>query len=712
MLYIANSRSVTAFIRTSMNMKMIQYFLIRKSPIVVAMGFCLFSATAFAQKPPTEDDFYQIRTLPIPEGVAMEVGGMATLPDGRLAVCTRRGEVWLISNPTMQSGQPYYQLFAQGLHEPLGLAYKDGALYTAQRGELTKLIDKNGDDVADVYESIYNFPLTGNYHEYTYGPVIAPDGTMYCTGNVGFWNPEWWLGRSRAPWRGWAVAISPDGRMTPFATGMRSPCGIGLGPEGEFFYGDNQGDWIGSGFVAHVEKGDFVGGNPAGLVWATLPESPVKVRAEQIVSSDNPQFETAAKVQGFKLPAVWLPHSILGISTAEILMILPREGAVPGKFGPFDGQMLVGDQGQSKIMRVALEKVKGQYQGVAFNFREGFMSGVLRLEWAKDGSLFVGQTNRGWGSTGKEPFGLQQLVWTGKIPFEIKTVKAMPDGFELEFTQPVNKETAQNAASYKVSGFTYKYHWQYGSPIINKQECPIRGVILSPDGMKARLVVDGLREKYIHEIQATGVKNDKGHHLLHDTGYYTLNHIPDGEKVKPEQLTLITATIQADPVGKAPEQIHTNHLMAADVMATDGNTARVSAKRITEMPAYWGAPDMSISIGTKPGLKYDKDKLEVKAGAKIKLVFSNPDDMPHNFVLTMPGKANEVGTAALKLGVDGPEMQYVPNSDQVLYHTNMVNPGKSETIYFIAPNKPGDYPFVCTYPGHAFVMQGVLKVVK
>lgn len=677
----------------------------------------LLSATVWGQKPPSEEDYYEIRTLPLPEGVAMEIGGMATLPDGRLAVCTRRGEVWLISNPTMEGGLPRYRLFAQGLHEPLGLAYKDGALYTAQRGELTKLVDKNGDDIADLYESVYNFPLTGNYHEYTYGPVIAPDGTMYCTTNLGFWNPEWWIGRSRAPWRGWAVAISPDGNMTPFAAGLRSPCGIGLGPEGEFFYGDNQGDWIGSGFVAHVEKGDFVGGNPAGLVWANLPESPVKIRPEQIVSSDNPQFELAARLPGFKLPAVWLPHSILGISTAEMLMISPREGAVPGKFGPFDGQMLVADQGQSKIMRVALEKVKGQYQGVAFNFREGFMSGALRLEWAKDGSLFVGQTNRGWGSTGKASFGLQQVVWTGKVPFEIKTVRAMPDGFELEFTLPVDKATAQNITSYRISSFTYKYHWEYGSPIIRKQDCPIRGVVLSPDGLKARLVVEGLREKYIHEIQASGVKNLQGHYLLHDTGYYTLNNIPEGEKLRPEQLTAAAAVIQANPVSEKPEILHHHHGAIKDVAANAADIASeteavVTAKRTNVMPASWGAPDVTLSLGTKPGLKYDVEKLEVKAGAKVKLVFSNPDDMPHNFVLTMPGKANEVGRTALKLGISGPEKEYVPDTPDVLYHTGMVAPGKSETIYFIAPDEPGEYQYVCTYPGHAFVMQGILKVVR
>ena len=84
--------------------------------------------------------------IPTPEGILLEVGGVATLPDGRIALCTRRGDVWIIENPYMENGSsPQFTLFASGLHEALGLAYHDGSLYAAQRGELTKLIDKNGD---------------------------------------------------------------------------------------------------------------------------------------------------------------------------------------------------------------------------------------------------------------------------------------------------------------------------------------------------------------------------------------------------------------------------------------------------------------------------------------------------------------------------------------------------------------------------------------
>lgn len=495
-----------------------------------------------------ESEYYKIITLPVPEGILLEVGGIATLPDGRIAVSTRRGDVWMVENPYMETGLPRFQLFATGLHEALGLTYKDNALYVAQRGELTKLVDKNGDGKADLYTTVYAWPLSGHYHEYSFGPKISPDGKMFVTGNIAFGDEEWWRGESRVPWRGWTMAIHPDGTMEPWATGMRSPCGLGM-IDGELFYAENQGDWMGSGGIWHLKKGDFTG-HPAGLTWSNRPESPVKLTPESfydkidirqvkragkyvkptnIQDEKNPVFLFDAKENfpEIKLPAVWLPHGILGISNSEI--IADETG---GKFGPFEGQMFVGDQGQSKIMRVVLEKVKGEFQGVAFDFKSEFQSGVLRMNWGADGSLFVGETNRGWGSAGITNSGLERLVWTGKKPMEMKTVRAMPDGFEIEFTMPVSKATAENLNSYTGRTFTYKYHAVYGSPQVNENSLNFKGVKVSDDGMKVRLVVDNLRQHYIHELSLKGIRSQEGDlEVLHPVAYYTLNNIPEGAKL-------------------------------------------------------------------------------------------------------------------------------------------------------------------------------------
>lgn len=487
---------------------------------------CLFLPMgAWAQKKSakTEQDYYEIKTLPIPKDIYLEIGGLATMPDGRLAVSTRRGEIWIIENPYQKENhQVHYKRFASGLHEVLGLAYKDGSFYCSQRGELTKITDTDRDGVADSYVPVYQFDLSGNYHEYTYGPVFDKNGDMLVTLNLA------WVGFGEgkfAKWRGWLLKIKPDGTMEPHSAGLRSPAGYSINDEGDIFYGENQGDWVGSGRVTHLAKGDFAG-NPGGLKWAKEPNSPFKLTLEEIQDNGAPMYEAAAKVKNLKLPAVWFPHAIMGISTADIL-----QDSTKGKFSPFPGQYFVADQGQSKVMRMGLEKVNGVYQGFCINYREGFQSGILRERFGLDGSMFVGMTSRGWGSTGKADFGLQRLFWNGEMPFEIENIRAKPDGFELSFTQAVDVNSVKKAASYALRSYIYKYQHQYGSPIIELKDLKIAAIDVSADKRSVRLVIDGLRQYYIHEFKLEGIRNESGDPLLHETAYYTLNQIPSGARL-------------------------------------------------------------------------------------------------------------------------------------------------------------------------------------
>ncbi len=511
--------------------------------IITIMLLCSFTMLN-AQESAKEEDFFKINKIHSPEGMVLEVGGLCTMPDGNLAVTTRRGDVYIVENPT--GVKPYFRKFASGLHEVLGVAYKNGSLYVVQRGELTRLHDTNMDGKADVYETIYAWPISGNYHEYSYGPKIASDGSFYVTLNLGF-GDVWWHAESFVPWRGWALHIFEDGRMEPWAAGMRSPCGLSM-IDDELFYTDNQGDWVGSGSIMPLKKGAFMG-HPASLVWSSMPNSPLKLTREDMYGKVNPRMEydkdgnpvkpenkvnekfmtlmeAKKTTPELQMPAVWLPHGILGISNSEIVKI-PK-----GSFGPFEEQLLVGDQGQSMISRVYMEKVKGELQGIAWPFRSGFQSGVLRMSWANDGSLFVGETNRGWGSAGDANEGLQRLYWNRKMPFEMKTVKAMPDGFEIEFTKPIDKVVASDLSAYAVESFIYKYQAVYGSPTQNTQKCAVKGVRVSADGLKVRIVVDGLRTNYIHKITLDGIRDaENSYSLIHPTGYYTLNNIPDGDKL-------------------------------------------------------------------------------------------------------------------------------------------------------------------------------------
>ena len=621
-----------------------------------------------------EGYYYQLISLPIPQDIELEVGGLDAYDDGSLAIATRRGEVWRIDDVYGQDPEPSFQLFAQGLHEPLGLLVKDNAIYTAQRGELTRLLDEDNDGRADVYETVYAWPLTGNYHEYSYGPLELPNGNLFVSLNLA------WVGYGASPakWRGWALEITPQGEMTPMAVGFRSPAGIGITSAGDVFYGENQGDWIGSGWISHVETGDFLG-HPGGLRWTGEDESPLSLTYEDIPNTGEPMFAAARDVPELKLPAVWFPHTVMGISTSAII-----EDNTAGGFGPFTGQLFVGDQGHSKLMRVYLEKVDGRFQGANFPFYEGFSSGILRTTWGHDHSLFVGQTSRGWDATGKSPFALERLVWTGNVPFEMKEIQALPDGFRIVFTMPVNLEQGANPSMYDITSFTYKYHNTYGSPAINVHEHVVSGVDISSDGMSVDITLEDMREGYIHEIRLGDMVSSTGLSLLHDYAFYTLNAIPKGES---------TETLRDD---------------ASMAESTPDNGL---SKRPLNMPAEWNeSVDQRIELGTMPGLQFDVDYVEVKAGSKVALTFINDDDMLHNLVITSPETVEAVSEASMNLGIRGESLFYVPEMEEVMYHSGLLQPGSKETLFFNAPDVPGDYPFVCTFPGHAMTMRGIIRV--
>jgi azurin len=119
----------------------------------------------------------------------------------------------------------------------------------------------------------------------------------------------------------------------------------------------------------------------------------------------------------------------------------------------------------------------------------------------------------------------------------------------------------------------------------------------------------------------------------------------------------------------------------------------------------------TIRIGTIPErLMYDVKELNLKAGKKIKLTFANPDFMPHNLLIVKPGKADDVAAKALALGAKGFDVGFIPESPDIIWASKLLDHGKEEVIEFTAPTAPGDYQYVCTFPGHSLIMRGVMKV--
>lgn len=466
----------------------------------------------------SEDDYYKLLKYEIPKDVVLECGGLEFMPDGRLAVSSRRGEIWMLQDAlNMDPSKAKWSRYAHGLHEVLGLAAKGDWLYVTQRCDLSRIKDTDKDGKADLFEVVNDgWEINGDYHEYAFGSRFDKEGNLWvvlCL--TGSFN-------SNNPFRGWCVRITPEGKLLPTCSGVRSPGGIGFNAEGDVFYTDNQGPWNGTCGLKHLLPGGFVG-HPGGNRWwakyakGILPEPPEPKSGSRLVVE-------AKKHPLLVLPPVLFPYQKMGQSAAGLDCDLSG-----GKFGPFEKQLFVGDQTHSTIMRVFLEKVGDRYQGVVFPFRQGLSCGVVPTRFAPDGSLFIGETNRGWGSRGGKPFGLERLVWTGKVPFEVQEMRAKHQGFELVFTKPVDPKTAADPASYKFVTYCYIYQSNYGSPEVDHTNPTVTKVEVGKDNRSVRLWLSATQEGHVHEMHANGVRSADGEPLLHPQAYYTLNYPPKGD---------------------------------------------------------------------------------------------------------------------------------------------------------------------------------------
>lgn len=126
------------------------------------------------------------------------------------------------------------------------------------------------------------------------------------------------------------------------------------------------------------------------------------------------------------------------------------------------------------------------------------------------------------------------------------------------------------------------------------------------------------------------------------------------------------------------------------------------------------SPDEIVNIKVVEHImKFDKTTFTVEAGTIVEIVLENPDFMQHNLVIITPGSLEKVGAEADKLAraSNGAAMEYVPDMPEVLFATALVDPEGSTRLRFKVPENTGDYPFVCTFPGHWSIMNGIMKVV-
>ncbi len=311
---------------------------------------------------------------------------------------------------------------------------------------------------------------------------------------------------SRVPYRGWVIKVSPDGsEWQPFASGFRSPEGLGFDKEGRLFVADNQGDWLGTSKVFHVREGHFYG-HPASLVWKEgWNREPLQV--------------SVAELEKMRTPAMgFLPQGELANSPTEPRMI-PK-----GVFGGLSEQMLIGEMNSPTLVRFLPDPVGDVSQGAAIPFlRTGALgAGNHRLTFTPDGSLWVAKTHLSW--AGGEGLVRVRLKEQASDFLAIDSVKLTSAGFSLGFTQPVDPESIEKI---EITRHTYRYHASYGSPKVDKQNVAIKGGVLLAEGNRSCVIslknTGDLKPGYLYTISLPEVRSNAGKNLLGDTVYYTLH---------------------------------------------------------------------------------------------------------------------------------------------------------------------------------------------
>lgn len=443
--------------------------------------------------PPPETLHPALRSVPIRvPGFTPRVGGLAFLPDGRLAVSTwdRDGAVFVLSGWASPVEGVRVERIADGLHEPLGLVFADGALHVIQKQEITRLVDADGDGLIDEYRTLATgWSTTSNFHEFGFGlPEI--EGALHAGLSVCVLEGGKSC-REQTPDRGTLVRVSlATGELERIASGLRTPNGVAATPTGELLVTDNQGDWLPANKLIRVETGADYGWRPPG-------ERPDPARVTP--------------------PTVWLPQNEIGNS--------PTQPVVPTR-GPYAGHVLFGDVFNGGIKRAFLEEVAGRWQGAAFHFSGGLQAPVNRMIEAPDGSLVVGEVGSGgnWGEFGKPWHGLEVLRFADEAAFEPMEVRLRSGGFDVVFSRPLTADLALAPDAFRVEDWYYVPTPAYGGPKHDVRPLPARAVRVSADRRIVSLDLPGLEAgRVVHLRLDPAIRSERGEALWIDEAWYTLN---------------------------------------------------------------------------------------------------------------------------------------------------------------------------------------------
>lgn len=450
---------------------------------------------------------YALDSVPVPlknpYNTWMRTSCLTFFPDGRLAVGTLSGDIWMVSGLDESLQEVTWRRFAAGLYEPMGMKVVDGVLTVGTRGRIVKLHDLNDDGEADFYEAFFNEPEPDpGWHAYSFDLEVGEDGSYYYARVGGF--SDWSV-------PGGMVRVDPDGKgWEVYGAGMRVPNGIGLLPDGRVTFSDNQGTYVPASKISITRPGDFHGAGK----W---PAREGKYDPERIVP-----------------PIIYMPQE-LDSSSGSQLWVEKDE-----RLGPLSGHYFHASYGRARLIYLMLDEREGRkMQAAAYPLPLTMESGTLRI--AKnpvDGQLYTSGLT-GWQAGATREGSIQRLRYNDDGGIYLVDAKARDRQLELSFNRPVDPASVANLKAWSAEAWNYRWSQQYGSPHLKVSDPGTEGadawkiasVELSEEGRKLTVRIPDLQPCHTLKLEFEVAGRDGGQ--LGGPLYFTIHGSPDAIMSKP-----------------------------------------------------------------------------------------------------------------------------------------------------------------------------------
>ncbi len=454
------------------------------------------------------------------------------------------------------------------------------------------------------------------------------------------------------------VKVSPDGKYwETLATGIRNPNGIGVRSDGMVVTAPQEGTWTPASMILESRDGRFFGLG-------------------------------AKRGQHIDPPLCYVPRGVDN-STGGQVFVETEQG-----WGPLEGQLLSLSYGNSTHYAVLIDESTGVKQGAVLPLPGDFLAAPNRGRFSPhDGQLYI-TGSEGWGDYAIQEGCFHRVRYTGK-PADLPTgFRVHANGIALTFSRTLNRDSVEDAANWFAQQWNYQYTSGYGSPEFSVRKPNIIG----------------------HDPVAVASA-----HLLED-GKTVFVELPE---LFPVMQFHLHGQLQAsDGTEFEANLFPTIKRLGERFTAVDGLKPEVPNKPSDlVLRIRWPEPkkktDIAESNEGRPstiqaitGLQFDQKRITVKAGEQIRLIFDNTDAIPHNLVLVRPEAAEEIGTLSNAMVTDprAIEKAYVPEHEGVIAHTAVINGGEKDVVVFDAPDEAGEYPYICTFPGHWLIMRGIMVV--